>query len=336
MRNLLVIADDFSGAAEIAGIGHRYGFATRLLREPPEQFEPGLTAVDTDSRTLPPAEAADAVRRFTAHVLPADFEFVYKKTDSVLRGPIAAELQVLVKAFARRDALLVPQNPSRGRVIVNGEYFINGTPLHETPFANDPTHPARSSRVAERVPGVRVGDGASMDDLRVLAARLDPSTLPAGGADFFTAILQNAGATAARGPLDQLAPGPTMYVSGTASEASVVPGVTRCARGDSVEQWCDNVCRTLAHASRAAMSIGQGLELGAKAAACAVRRGGIANLLVTGGSTASAVCRELGWTRFDVEGEFAVGVVRLRPNDKAAPAFIVKPGSYPWPPAVLT
>jgi uncharacterized protein YgbK (DUF1537 family) len=82
------------------------------------------------------------------------------------------------------------------------------------------------------------------------------------------------------------------------------------------------------------MSIGQALDAGAKAAACVVRRGRIANLLVTGGATASAVCRELGWTRFDVKGEYAVGVVQLRPTVGSAPALIVKPGSYPWPPAV--
>jgi uncharacterized protein YgbK (DUF1537 family) len=273
--------------------------------------------------------------RFVAHVSTNDLDLIYKKTDSVLRGPIAAELGALLEAFARREALLVPQNPSRGRMIVDGEYRLGDTPLHETAFANDPTHPIRFSRVSDLVPGVRVGDGASHTDLRAWAARLDRSTLPAGGADFFTAILEQAGLTATRGPLERRSPGTTLYVSGSASEASRVPNTPCIAMIEPVGRWCDDVCRALGRASRAVMPVGGALELGAKAAACVVWRGGVASLLVTGGSTASAVCRELGWTRFDMEGEFDVGVVQLRPTDAGAPALIVKPGSYRWPPALL-
>jgi uncharacterized protein YgbK (DUF1537 family) len=59
-------------------------------------------------------------------------------------------------------------------------------------------------------------------------------------------------------------------------------------------------------------------------------------LFVTGGATASAVCRELDWNHFEVEGEFAAGVVQLRPADLEAPSLVVKPGSYAWPPSVMT
>src|SRR5688500_14541293 len=124
MRKALVIADDLSGAAEIAGIGHRYGLPTRLARERPKFFPPGLTVIDTESRSLPPAEAATTVARCVAGIDPGAFDLIYKKTDSVLRGPVAAEIDALMTALRRPAGLLVPQNPTRARVIANGTYFI--------------------------------------------------------------------------------------------------------------------------------------------------------------------------------------------------------------------
>ena len=50
MTRVLVIADDLSGAAEIAGVGLRYGLPTRLLRERPVECGEGLTVIDSDSR----------------------------------------------------------------------------------------------------------------------------------------------------------------------------------------------------------------------------------------------------------------------------------------------
>jgi uncharacterized protein YgbK (DUF1537 family) len=69
----------------------------------------------------------------------------------------------------------------------------------------------------------------------------------------------------------------------------------------------------------------------------ATNDGGAENLLVEGGATASAVCRRLGWHQFDVEGEFAPGVVQLRAlraDGSGGHRAIVKPGSYAWPDAV--
>jgi hypothetical protein len=42
----------------------------------------------------------------------------------------------------------------------------------------------------------------------------------------------------------------------------------------------------------------------------------------------------MGWTDFDIEGEFAPGVVSMRVASGSAPRIIVKPGSYRWPDAV--
>src|SRR5438874_3611533 len=101
MKHILVIADDLSGAAEIAGIGQRHGLATRLVRRPLRDPDAGLaapaalTVLDTDSRSLPPRDAATRVLEFVRDLRLEQFDLIFKKTDSVLRGPIAAEVQAL-------------------------------------------------------------------------------------------------------------------------------------------------------------------------------------------------------------------------------------------------
>src|SRR5581483_10270587 len=199
IRRLLAIADDFTGAAEIAGIGRRYGLPTRLLRYRPDTIGDGLTVIDTDSRLLAPVDAAAKVRGFVEGLRPGDFDLIYKKTDSVLRGPVLAELEALLQVFDRPAALLVPQNPSRGRSIIGGEYQIDGVALHTTAFAGDPQHPAASSTVVELLgpstvhvvrclepggrcapAGVTIGAGHHDAHLRHWASQADDRLLPAG------------------------------------------------------------------------------------------------------------------------------------------------------------
>jgi len=150
MNRVLVIADDLTGAAEIAGIGSRYGLPTRLVRDQlVHRPEGGLTVIDTDSRLLPASEAAATVWKFVEPLRAGQFDLVFKKSDSVLRGPVLAEIDAMLTALGRASALLVPQNQSRGRVIRGGEYQVEGVPLYASAFANDPQYPARTSNVLD-------------------------------------------------------------------------------------------------------------------------------------------------------------------------------------------
>jgi uncharacterized protein YgbK (DUF1537 family) len=60
-----------------------------------------VVCVDTETRSLPP-EAADALAGKVARSIAAAHpELVYKKCDSVLRGPVAAESLAIARALAR-------------------------------------------------------------------------------------------------------------------------------------------------------------------------------------------------------------------------------------------
>lgn len=206
---IAVIADDFTGAAELAGVGLRYGLNAELQTALNPGSKAELIVIDTDTRSRTPKEAAAEAEKVFKQFQEITPEWIYKKVDSVMRGHILTELTALLTTSNRQRVLLVPANPSMGRTISNGRYFINGQPLNETDFANDPEYPATSSDVLEllgppksiptcvlqcrqHIPthGIIVGEVQSNEDLLFWAEQLDDQTIPAGAADFFAAILE--------------------------------------------------------------------------------------------------------------------------------------------------
>ena len=238
---IVVLADDLTGAAEICAIGRAHGLAAHVaLATESLPREAGLIVFDTDSRLNPPDEAARKVRHIIEH-LPAGWNrHVFKKVDSVLRGPVLAELEAAASALQIEKVLLAPANPSLGRKIHDAIYTVNDVRLEHTAFARDPHHPAHASHVAvllgqpARLPlvlakpgssqpplGIVVGEASTAEDVAHWAASLQPGTLAAGGADFFDAYLRQLGiATAsASTPAFPLPTGPALIISGTTSTA---------------------------------------------------------------------------------------------------------------------
>ena len=240
MKKILVIADDFTGAAEIAGIGLRYGLAGVVVRGDAVAQRPHpcpVTVIDTDSRSLPPKESAARVRRAIQLFRMSDDALLFKKIDSVLRGPVVAEVDAALAATGRSSAIVVPANPSRGRIIREGHYLVSNVPLDLTEFADDPQYPARTSAVVDRVgrlphvhsidvsapirPGIAIGNAESPADMHAWAARASPAYLPVGAADFFAALLEHAGHHPADQPATPEAEDrKVLLVSGTPSAVS--------------------------------------------------------------------------------------------------------------------
>jgi uncharacterized protein YgbK (DUF1537 family) len=199
---IAVIADDLTGAAELGGVA----FARGLRASVQTRFEPltgvDVVVIDTGTRSRPPAEAASVVARVAAQVKDAGPDWIYKKVDSLLRGPVAAEIEAVLSATGLPRCLLVPANPSRGRLVQNGELWLGGRRLHETDFAHDPEYPRLTSRVRDLLkPGsdrITVPDLVSQVDLHRLVERITADDVPvlwAGASDFFQVLLdRHAGA----------------------------------------------------------------------------------------------------------------------------------------------
>ncbi len=382
MKSVLVIADDLTGAAEIAGIGLRYGLAAHMARDVPPPWRKGLTVIDTDTRLLAAEEAAKRVRHLLSRLGTSHFDLVYKKVDSVMRGPVLAELEAVMASLRQRGALLAPQNPSRGRIIRNGEYRIDGMPLYATAFANDPEYPARSAQVLDLLgessryatgyadpgepilpDGITICGGWEVDDLQHWAAKAGGDLLPAGGGDFFEAMLQRRGFEAIGLMSPALPRGSVLLVCGSTSaygrdvmaraEHSNMP---ICEMPDDlfddphsespwIEKWASEVSSAIAHQNRALMIITQPIdpspgvpqklaEVVSQVVQQVLARQPVDNLLMEGGATGSAVCRKMQWHTFRVIGELAVGVVLMEIPNAPVKNIVVKPGSYKWPDAV--
>lgn len=143
-----IIADDLTGAADsgvqLACAGYRTAVAFWGAPVPPEGNLDAV-AVDTDSRTMPPGFAAKRVVEAGRAVRGANV--VYKKIDSTLRGPVAAELAAALGATGRERVVVAPAFPAAGRTTVGGVQLVRGVPVHETEAKDDPHTPVREGHV---------------------------------------------------------------------------------------------------------------------------------------------------------------------------------------------
>ena len=155
-----IIADDLTGAADtgvqLARAGYRTAVAFRDAPVPPAG-DLDAVALDTDSRTMPDGFAAKRVLEAGRAV--RDARIVYKKLDSTLRGPIAAELAAALGATGRNRAVVAPAFPAAGRTTVHGVQLLRGVPVHETEAKDDPRTPVREGHIptllASAFPSVR-------------------------------------------------------------------------------------------------------------------------------------------------------------------------------------
>ena len=224
---IIVIADNFSGAAEIAGIGHAHGLSTSLLTD----LGNGLPVCDllviaTNTRSMTEPEAvatthticqqikmglpqlSDARRAALTPLQRAqntaymnETLHIYKMTDPLLRGHVHLELRALVEESRYEQVMYLPANPSKGNSIRGGRYYVEGTPIDQTALKKDPDFPILTANVADAIgvrPGsrLRICDAEDMQDVRrttKLALMNRTPTLLAGSSDLFSALLLELG-----------------------------------------------------------------------------------------------------------------------------------------------
>lgn len=158
-----IVADDLTGALDTAAPFADVGLETRVL---PGTMEPAsiastpaaVLAVTTESRHLSNAQASARVQCAMQAVLARSPRILFKKVDSTLRGPVAAEIVAALRASGRRHAVIAPAVPRQRRVMRNGEVFVDGVPLRDTAIGNDPL----SASTTEPLPRVLANAGANL------------------------------------------------------------------------------------------------------------------------------------------------------------------------------
>lgn len=207
--NIVVIADDLTGAAEIAGVGLRYGLELAFgINDLPDR-NAQITVIATNSRSETEIQAIKIHRLLTEKILESKPDaLIFRKCDSVLRGHILAEFLATMEICAKNIALLQPANPSTKRIIRNGNYFIGENRIENTGFADDPDFPAHFSSVFSLLSkrcslhssaftirsdfetdfsniSIIIPDCANVEDMKSLLSRFDHHRMLIGGSSAF-------------------------------------------------------------------------------------------------------------------------------------------------------
>jgi D-threonate/D-erythronate kinase len=138
-----IITDDFTSATDGLPAFSERGWSTSVCLRAQNVVQAQVASADTDSRNLPPAEAAQAVANWAKAWTSADM--LIKQFDSTLRGPLVAEVHAAWQASGRKKLLVAPAFPAAGRTTVNGKVLVHGVEVHHTAFSNDPLNPVRQS-----------------------------------------------------------------------------------------------------------------------------------------------------------------------------------------------
>ena len=147
------IADDFTGATDLASMLVRNGMATVQVIGVPSGPLPEADAivVAQKSRTAPPASAvaeslaaAEALLAAGAHQLFFKYCSTFDSTEAGNIGPVA---DALLKRLGAGFALACPAFPANGRSIYQGHLFVGSTLLNESGMENHPLTPMRDANL---------------------------------------------------------------------------------------------------------------------------------------------------------------------------------------------
>jgi uncharacterized protein YgbK (DUF1537 family) len=203
---IAVIADDLTGAAELAGIGLDYQLKTEVNTIVEPGCKADLLIIATDTRSLPAAEAIRITYELTHQLMALKPRVLFKKIDSVLRGHILDEVSSQMKASGLKRALIIPGNVQHGKKVIDGIYYFNNVPVHLSNYSVDPAFPVTSSNVRhmlradddlpllkthEKLPdtGIMICEAADENALTYWIKLADDNTIIAGASGLFNCLL---------------------------------------------------------------------------------------------------------------------------------------------------
>jgi uncharacterized protein YgbK (DUF1537 family) len=176
MLEMLVVADDLTGAADCAAPWATQGLGAIVLRDreidPPESQ---VLAIDAATRSqTPEAAAARTAALVVAQAGRRKPRALYKKMDSTLRGHVGPELAAALHAWRNLDpahasavAILAPAFPATGRTTRGGRQCVNGAPLPQDLAAMLEASGLRTALVPRGRFGVGAGPAADAGDVDV-------------------------------------------------------------------------------------------------------------------------------------------------------------------------
>lgn len=149
------IADDLTGATDVASVLVREGLRTTLVVGVPDadalRGVSGAAVIALKSRTSPAAEAVGQSLASLARLKDAGARqilFKYCSTfDSTEQGNIGPVADALLDAIGATMTIVCPAYPRNRRTIYRGNLFVGDEPLSESPMRNHPLTPMTDSNL---------------------------------------------------------------------------------------------------------------------------------------------------------------------------------------------
>jgi uncharacterized protein YgbK (DUF1537 family) len=357
MRDYL-LADDLSGALDAAAAFHRAGRRVRVVwsHEAWDAAAPDtFIAYTTETRNADPATAAAQVGAVIAHAQCLGAKLCFKKIDSTLRGPVAAELGAVAAALPEARFLFAPANPAVGRTVRAGCLLVRGVPVAETEFARDPLSPVRESALRAFV-GALAGERIVIPDTETTAdfaasvVRMEaggPNWIPVGSGALARAVAERSArpAVARIDPPGTVAAGPILLVCGSAHPLNRAQAeeLHRQRRVPICELRIEDIAGTvraavdaLGRSGSVSLVVGAtrtdssvALRAIAETTALIIAEAKVRRLFVTGGESAFAICRALEFPALDLMAELEPGVCLAQTVTREGGRLLaVKPGGF--------
>jgi len=149
-----VIADDFTGASDIASYLNLAGAKTILLNEIPSDLNYDYSTYDAivvalKTRSINPADAIDYVKKSYKFFMNNNIEIVYFKYASTFNstktGNIGPVSDYLLEEVDQKFSLIVPSFPSNNRTVKNGLLYVDGQKIENTYMSAHPITPMENS-----------------------------------------------------------------------------------------------------------------------------------------------------------------------------------------------
>lgn len=196
----LIVADDFTGGLDAGVMYAENGFVTWMSDDQRRLHGCGgecVAVLDTETRHLNRGDALEKVREAAEIARNRRIPILFKKTDSLLRGNIGAELEGMLQGSERKLLIFAPAYPEMRRTVEDGRLLIQGKPLTDTGYADDLISPVKDSRIKDlirkqtavpvrevghlngipafgEIPEIYICDATEEEELRLLAEVIRP------------------------------------------------------------------------------------------------------------------------------------------------------------------
>ncbi|MCP3660477.1 MAG: four-carbon acid sugar kinase family protein [Bacteroidetes bacterium] len=149
---ILIIADDLTGCGDVAAWGIKYKLNLMILNSFNDFFDihnleyPKLTKdiekpsfcftgiiINTHSRLASPAVASKRVKKVIAWAELQDFNFIFKKMDSTLKGNWVIENDIIIRTLKLTNLPIVATYPEYKRFTRKGVHYLYGKKLAHIP-----------------------------------------------------------------------------------------------------------------------------------------------------------------------------------------------------------